>query len=68
MAPDGTPLTKTEMLLRDIEGKRESIHLEYWELATKTQSADDRSEGLRQIARHQADLKELLQRLWKLEE
>lgn len=63
---DGKPLTETEKLLRDIEGKRETISLEYWELAKKDLDPTERSSRFAYIDQCGKDLREMLKRLWSL--
>jgi hypothetical protein len=61
-------MTPTEKLLRDIETLRASVRTDWADLGTKSLSKEERA-GIRQhIEICNAELKGLLEKLWKLED
>jgi hypothetical protein len=60
-------MTETEMLLRDIETLRTSMRLDWHELASRL--SPEEKAGIREhLEACAVDLKELLRRLWALDE
>jgi hypothetical protein len=61
-------LTETEKLLRDIETLRTSIRTDWADLATKSLSKEDRAGVREHLEICSAELKNLLEQLWRLED